>query len=155
MRFRYDKTRLAFDTVIAIELGDFDRGYTAIDITEKNSRLYSLTCSLYVGMFLAAIPKNSKGKLPLVPKNRDGQPLKSKVEALDMPRITTPDLLPPSGTLDPSSVATVTEKGTVREIKEWQAIMDYLRSLPVKNEGDLPIIPVDARAAEVRAIKMG
>jgi 5'-nucleotidase len=79
----------------------------------------------------------------------------SKVEALDMPRVATPDVLPPSGTLDPGSVATATEQGAVREIKEWQAIMDYLRSLPVKNAGELPVIPVDARAAEVRAIKMG
>jgi hypothetical protein len=32
---------------------------------------------------------------------------------------------------------------------------DHLRNLPVENKGDLPVIPVDARAAEVRAIKMG
>jgi len=31
--------------------------------------------------------------------------------------------------------------------------MDHLRSLPVKNKGELPMIPVDVRAAEVRAIK--
>jgi hypothetical protein len=30
--------------------------------------------------------------------------------------------------------------------------MDYLRSLPVKNPGELPTIPVDERAAEVGAI---
>jgi len=42
-----------------------------------------------------------------------------------------------------------------REIKEWQAIMDHLRSLPVKDKGELPIIPVDARATEVRAINVG
>ena len=33
--------------------------------------------------------------------------------------------------------------------------MDYLRSLPVKSKGELPTIPVDERAAEVRAIKVG
>ena len=37
----------------------------------------------------------------------------------------------------------------------WQAIMDHLRSLPVRNMGELPVIPVDERAAEVRAIKEG
>jgi 5'-nucleotidase/UDP-sugar diphosphatase len=51
--------------------------------------------------------------------------------------------------------ATVSDKGAIREIKEWQAIMDYLRSLPTRSEGELPIIPVDGRAAEVRAIKAG
>jgi 5'-nucleotidase len=155
MRFHYDPSRPQFDVVTAIELGDLDRGYLAIDITGKDERLYSLSCSLYVGVILAAIPKYTKGKLSLVPKNKDGQPLKSKVEALDMPRSETPDMLPPVGTFDPAGIATSAQNGAPREIKEWQAIMDHLRSLPAKNTGELPIIPVDARATEVRAIKAG
>lgn len=39
--------------------------------------------------------------------------------------------------------------------KEGQAIMDHLRGLPVEKPGELPVIPVDARAAEVRAIRTG
>ena len=31
--------------------------------------------------------------------------------------------------------------------------MDHLRDLPVGKEGQLPVIPVDERAAEVRALK--
>jgi hypothetical protein len=54
-----------------------------------------------------------------------------------------------------ANLATGARKGDVREIKEWQAIMDHLRSLPVRRKGELPVIPVDERAAEVRAIKMG
>jgi 5'-nucleotidase len=88
-------------------------------------------------------------------KKKDGQPLTSKVEALDDPRSDTPDLLSPAGTMDQASVATAPGNGTVREIKEWQAIMDHLRSLPVGKPSELPIIPVDERAAEVRAIKVG
>jgi 5'-nucleotidase / UDP-sugar diphosphatase len=155
MRFRYDLSRPQFDVVTAIELGDFDRGYSAIDIAGKDERLFSLTCSLYVGKVLVAIPNYTKGKLSLVPKNKEGRPLASKVEALDDPRHDTPDLLPPPGTMDPSSVATATGNGPVREIKEWQSVMDYLRALPVKNGSELPIIPVDERANEVRAIKLG
>ena len=155
MRFYYDPARPQFDVVTAIELGDLDRGYRAIDITGKDERLYSLSCSLYVGVILAAIPKYTKGKLSLAPKKKDGQPLKSKVEALDMPRSATPDLLPPVGTFDPAGVAAPAKNDAPREIKEWQAIMDHLRSLPIKGAGELPIIPVDARAAEIRAIKAG
>jgi 5'-nucleotidase len=156
MRFRYDPSRPQLDVVTAIEMGDIDRGYVAIDISGKDERLYSLTCPLMVAMFLVAIPKYTKGKLTLVPKNKEGQPLKSKVEALDDPRSDTPDLLPPAGTtLDHAAVDTMTEKGAVREIKEWQAIMDHLRSLPIKSAGELPTIPVDERAAEVRALKAG
>ncbi len=155
MRFRYDLSRPKFDVVTAIELGDLDRGYRAIDISGKDGRLYSLTCPLMLGPIIVGIPKYTKGKLPLVPKNKDGQPLKAKVEALDAPGDSTPDLLPPPGTVDKDSVATVTEKGAIREIKEWQAIMDYLRGLPVKGDEKIPTIPVDERAAEVRAIKTG
>jgi 5'-nucleotidase len=32
--------------------------------------------------------------------------------------------------------------------------MDYLRDLPVNKQGELPTIPVDERAAEIRAIKV-
>jgi 5'-nucleotidase len=155
MRFRYDQSLPKFSVVTDIELGDFDRGYREIDITGKNEHLYSLTCPLMLGVIIVAIPKLTKDKLPLVPKNKEGQPLKSRVEALDDPRSSTANLLPPPGTVDKSSVATGAGKDAVREIKEWQTIMDYLCSLPVKSKGELPIIPVDERAAEVRAIKIG
>jgi 5'-nucleotidase / UDP-sugar diphosphatase len=155
MRFRYDQSRPKFDVVTAIEIGDLERGYRAIDISGKDERLYSLTCPLYLGMIVVAIPKYTKGKLALVPKNKKGQPLKSKVEALDDPRDSTPDLLPPPGKVDKRSIATVAKKKAAPEIKEWQAIMDHLRSLPVKGKGKLPTIPVDERAAEARAIKIG
>jgi 5'-nucleotidase / UDP-sugar diphosphatase len=58
--------------------------------------LYSHTSPLMVAMYLVAIPKYTKGKLTLVPKNKEGQPLKSKIEALNDPRSDTPDLLPPA-----------------------------------------------------------
>jgi 5'-nucleotidase len=155
MRFRYNLSRPKFDAVTAIELGDIDRGYKPIDISGKSDRLYSLTCPLMVGQFIVAIPKFSKGKLQIVAKNKKGQQLKSKVEALEDPRSSTPDLLSPTGKTDRQSVATGGKNKAAREIKEWQAIMDYLRTLPVKNKGELPVIPVDERAAEVRAIKVG
>jgi 5'-nucleotidase/UDP-sugar diphosphatase len=155
MRCRYDLSRPKFDVVTAIELGDLDRGYKAMDITGKDERLYSLTCSLYVGIILVAIPKYTKGKLPLVAKNKEGQHLKSRIEALEAPRENSGYLLAPPGKVDKGSVATGAGKDGVREIKEWQAIMDHLRSLPVKSKGELPVIPVDERAAEVRAVKVG
>jgi 5'-nucleotidase/UDP-sugar diphosphatase len=155
MRFRYDLSRPRFDNVTTIELGDLDRGYKAIDITGKDERLYSLTCPLMLAVIVVAIPKYTKGKLPLVPKNKAGQTLTSRVEALDDPRSSTAQLMAPKGTVDKSSVATGEESGAVQEIKEWQAIMDHLRGLPVKSKGELPVIPVDELAAEIRAIKEG
>jgi 5'-nucleotidase/UDP-sugar diphosphatase len=156
MRFRYDLSRPIFDVVTAIELGDLDCGYRAIDITGTDERLYSLTCPLMLGVIIVAIPKYTKGKLVVVPKNKEGQLLKSRIEAIvDIPLRSTAQLMAPQGTVDKSSVAMGAGKDAVREIKEWQAIMDYLRSLPVKNADKLPVIPVDERAAEVRAIRLG
>jgi 5'-nucleotidase len=155
MRFRYDLARPKFDVVTSIELGDLDRGYKSIDTSGKGARLYSLTCPLMLGPIIVAIPKYTKGKLALVPKKKDGTPLTSKVDALEMPRENTGYLLPPPGTTDAASVARSVGKHAGREIKEWQAIMDHLRRLPVTKRGELPVIPVDERAAEVRAIKAG
>jgi 5'-nucleotidase/UDP-sugar diphosphatase len=155
MRFRYDPSRPKFNVVTSIELGDLDRGYRSIDITGKDALLYSLTCPLYLGVIAVAIPKYTKGKLALVPKNKEGQPLVSRVEALDDPRSDTPDLLAPPGTTDRASVAMGAGQDAVREIKEWQAIMDHLRALPAKVPGELPVILLDERAAEVRAIRVG
>jgi 5'-nucleotidase len=155
MRFRYAPSRPKFDVVTAIELGDLDRGYQAIDIGGKDERLYSLTCPLYLGLIIVGIPKFTKGTLALAPKNKAGAPLKSRVEALDIPGANTPYLLPPPGAMDKGGVATAEGSNEGREIKEWQAIMDHLHRLPVKSKGQLPTIPVDDRAAEVRAIKVG
>lgn len=155
MRFSYDLSRPKFDVVTAIELGDLDRGYGAIDISGQSEHLYSLTCPLMLGVIIVAIPKYTKDKLTLAPKNKDGQPLTSRVEALIAPSRQHAQLVSPPGTVDRNSVATVAAGGIVREIKEWQAIMDHLSSLPVDGENEIPTIPVDARAAEIRAIKAG
>ena len=152
MRFRYNMSRPMFNAVNAVELGDFEKGYRAIDITGSDETLYSLSCPLMLGTILVAIPKYTKGKLTLVPKKKDGQQLTSRIDALEDPRKSTAHLLSPKGTVDKSSIETGTGKNVLSEIKEWQAIMDYLRSLPVKNKGELPVIPVDDRAKEVRAI---
>jgi 5'-nucleotidase/UDP-sugar diphosphatase len=155
MRFCYDLTRPRFDVVTAIELGDLEKGYTAIDITPKNEELYSLSCPLYLGAILVTIPTATKGALTLAAKNREGQTLTNRVEALDLPRASTPDFLPPRHTMDRTSVATSERDGVITEIKEWQAVMDSLRRLPVEHKGDLPAFPTDERATEVRGIKEG
>ena len=154
LKIHYDLSRPKFDVVTGLEIGDINRGYEAIDITGKDTRLYSVTTPLFLATIIVAIPKFTKGMISLVAKNKNGQPLKSQVEAVVDLRSDTPDLLPPGGITDKESVATTVTNGTVREIKEWQAIMDYLRKLPARN-GELPVVPVDEKANEVRAIKIG
>ena len=84
-----------------------------------------------------------------------GQPLTSRVEALDDPRSDTPYLLPPPAQWIRQVSPLGTSNSRIREIKEWQAIMDHLRRLPINGHDTLPTIPIDDRATEVRAIKAG
>jgi 5'-nucleotidase/UDP-sugar diphosphatase len=156
MKFHYDPSRPRFDVVTAIKVGDLERGYEPIDITGKDERLYSVTSPLYAAMIIVAIPTYSKGALPLAAKHKDGTPLTSRVEAVEVALGgSTPDLLPPRHSVDQRSVASTTGEGALREIKEWQAVMDHLRRLPVTDDGALPVFPLDERAREVRAIKAG
>ena len=156
MRFRYDLTRPRFDVVTAIELGDLDRGYKAIDISGKDERLYSLTCPLMLGPIIVAIPKYTKGKLALVPKKKDGTPLTSKVDALEMPRENTGYLLPPPGTTD--AIECRQGRGQERRparSRNGRRSWITCAGCRSRQKGELPVIPVDERAAEVRAIKAG
>ena len=153
MKFTYNTSRPKFDAIIKIELGDYDHGYKTIDITGNDKKLYSLTTPLYLGMIITAIPKYTKDQLVLVPKNAKGEPLKTKVEALELPKNNLAEMLAPNG-IEMDKDETVLAVNKVGEIKEWQAIMDYLHQLPIKKGDKLPIVPVDKRAAEVRAIKV-
>jgi 5'-nucleotidase len=151
MRLYYDPSRPKFDQVTAMELGDLDRGYSPIDFSESATRLYSLTCSLYLGLIIAILPKISKGAVQLVPKKADGTPIKTRTDAIADPREATgTGNLHGSGSME-SEVA-VTSAGQ-KEVKEWQAIMDYLVSLPNKNTDGISILEKNDRTREVRVIK--
>jgi 5'-nucleotidase / UDP-sugar diphosphatase len=58
----------------AIEISDLDCGCHAIDHSGKDEHMYSLTCFLYVGLILAAIPKYTKAYCRLCPKIGRGGP---------------------------------------------------------------------------------
>jgi 5'-nucleotidase len=156
LRFTYDPARPKFDMVTEVALGDLDRGYSAIDITGGDDQIYGVTCPLFFALMVIAIPKFTGGKLALVSKNKHGQPLQSRIEAIAVPAPVTPDLpLPQTGTsIDVAEVVGSSAGGTPVEIKEWQAIMDYLQALPAAAAGELPIVPTDARANEPRFIRV-
>lgn len=153
MRFRYDPSRPKFDAVTQIELGDLARGYRVIDTTENAKEILAVACNLYFGLVLASIPGKTKGQLPLTPKKKDGSPLTSRTEALpDRPQ-TGPYLIPPKGTIDKDGVVKGAGAGVTLEIKEWQAVMDYLKSLPKKDARGVTVLEMDERSKEIRAIR--
>jgi len=155
LRFTYDPARPQFDMVTEVALGDLDRGYSAIDITGADSQIYGITSPLFFALLLIAIPKFTDGRLTLVAKDKQGKPLQSRVAAIAVPLLETPDLLPQAGTsIDVVEMVGSSAQGNPVEIKEWQAIMEYLQALPATVAGELPIVPTDVRANEPRFIRV-
>jgi 5'-nucleotidase len=150
MRFRYDLSRPRYDAVVEIEIGDLTRGYRPVDISATATELYSLACNLYMGIMLASIPTKTQGALPVAPKKADGTPLQSRADAL--PEQSGPYLLPPKGAVDQDEVVRDSWAGGSLEIKEWQAIMNYLKSLPTKNAQGVTVLSMDERAMESRTL---
>nr|MCU0529303.1 hypothetical protein [Cyanobium sp. Prado107] len=72
--------------------------------------------------------------------------------AIADPRASSgPYVLPVGATLDPASAVL---DAASREIKEWQAVMDFLRDLPDRDGDGLPILRKDSAAREQRAIRL-
>ncbi|TAX48131.1 bifunctional metallophosphatase/5'-nucleotidase (plasmid) [Rhizobium leguminosarum] len=152
MRFRYDLSRPQFDAVTQIELGDLDRGYHAIDLSKASNKLYGVACNLYLGIILASIPTKTNGVLSLAPKKKDGKPLKSRADAL--PAVQSgPYLLPPIGMIDKNEVVHDGNSNSL-ESKEWEAIMNYVKSLPKKDAQGITVLDMDERIRENRSINM-
>jgi 5'-nucleotidase / UDP-sugar diphosphatase len=153
MRFRYDMSRSRFDAVTQIEIGDLSRGYRTIDITDKSStNLYSVACNLYFGLMMISISR--KAGVPIVPKKKDGTPVKSRAEALPDKPQSGPYLLPPRGIIEEDHAVRGAGANSSMEIKEWQAIMEYLKTLPKRNDRGLCLLEVDERATENRTINL-
>ncbi|USR40847.1 bifunctional metallophosphatase/5'-nucleotidase [Ectopseudomonas hydrolytica] len=130
VRFTYNPWRVPFDRVSRIEIGDPVAGYRELDLND--TRLYSIGATSYVGSFTWLVPDLTKGLLDVVPKDAEGRPL---------PRIE--DAIVDQ---DPNTEG-------VQELKEWQALLDHVRSLPDLDGDGLADIPTTGAAAEERMIR--
>lgn len=153
MRFKFDPTRSLFDKVLEIELGDLDRGYQKIDISESAEARYSLVCNLFLGLSIASITAKSGGMLSVVPKKRDGTPMQSRVDALPAYRYGQ-RVMVEKGEIDRDGIVAADDASSRGEIKEWQAIVNYLKSLPVKNDAGVTVLEMSVRSLEERAINV-
>jgi len=95
-----------------------------------------------------------KGRHAVRAKTKDGTPLKSRAEALPEKPQGGPYRLPPKGTIDKDQAVHGTGANSWMEIKEWQAIMEYLKPLSKKNEQGVSMLTMDERAEENRAINL-
>jgi len=130
LRFSYNPWRVPFDRVSRIELGDPVKGYTPLDLDD--TRLYSIGATSYVGSFTWLVDDLTKGLLSVQPKDAQGQPLAQlKAAIIDA---------------DP-------EQPGIQEYKEWQGLLDHIRSLPDQDGDGLADIPTQGPAAETRMLR--
>ena len=68
------------------------------------------------------------------------------------PAQSGPYLLPPKGIIDSDHVVREPKHGSSLEIKEWQAIINFLKSLPTKNKDGVTMLEMNERSMENRSI---
>jgi 5'-nucleotidase len=130
MRFRYNPNRVIFDRVTDIWIGSEEEGYQALDYSESNKNLYRIATNIYNATFLNYVGRFTYGILDIVPKDRKGNPMVTK-----------------SATVNPFdlllSLRVDIDKGKpgTQELKEWVAVMNYVKSFPDKDGDGIPDIP--------------
>jgi 5'-nucleotidase/UDP-sugar diphosphatase len=132
VKYKYNPRRILLDQVYEVSLGNDKDGYTPIDLSKNNKKLYSLTTNNYVLEFFGIISKATFGLLKVVPKDELGRP----VEDLN-------SLLIDGYPLKPG----------LQEMKEWTGLIEYASSFPDLNGNGIPDVPDYYREAHLAGEK--
>lgn len=119
IRIKYNPRRMLFDRVAAIEIQGPDGAYAPLDYSRSNKKLYRVVSNIYNAAFLNLIGGFTYHILEIVPKNHAGAPIAGLNEAI----VHTQDSL-----------------GQRAELKDWQALIAYIRQFPPGPDG-LPLVP--------------
>jgi len=130
LRFYFNPNRTVFDRVYEIELADAASFHT-LDLSEDGARLYKVGCNIYNATFIKLIGDFTYAFLSMTPKDSTGRPIADLKSALVDAR---PDL------------------PGVQELKEWQALLDYVRTFPDSDGDGIPNIPERYREPQTRII---
>lgn len=142
VKFTYNPNRMIFDRVTHIRIGSEEEGYVPFDYSESNRTLYRIAANFYNATFLNFVGRFTYRILNIVPKDRKGDPIVS-----EKPKGNPFDLLLP--------LRVDGDKGKpgIQELKQWVALMDYVRSFPDKDGDGIPDIPEKYRAKLGRIVK--
>lgn len=119
-RFTYNPNRMLFDRITEIWLGDEETGYQLLDYSESNRTLVRIVADIYNATFLKVIGDFTWHVLNIVPKDRHGNPvddLKAMRQDADK------------------------QKPGIQELKEWKAVLEYLKSFADTDGNRLPNVP--------------
>ncbi|MDY6790981.1 MAG: 5'-nucleotidase C-terminal domain-containing protein [Thermodesulfobacteriota bacterium] len=120
IQFTYNPYRMIFDRITEIRIGDVEHGYHLLDYSESNHSLLRIGADIYNATFLKVIGDFTWHVLDIVPKDRKGNPIDDlKTVRLDSDK----------------------QKAGIQELKEWKAVMEYIRSFPDTDGDGLADIP--------------
>ncbi|PKN18279.1 MAG: bifunctional metallophosphatase/5'-nucleotidase [Deltaproteobacteria bacterium HGW-Deltaproteobacteria-6] len=120
LRFTYNPHRMLFDRVTAMEIGSEEEGYAPLDYSASNKKLYRVAANIYNATFLKSVGKFTYSLLEIVPKDKNGAPIQKLSAAIIDGNKSRPG---------------------VQEIKQWQGVMQYVRSFPDTNGNGIPDVP--------------
>jgi 5'-nucleotidase len=142
MRFRYNPNRIIFDRVTDIWTGSEDEGYQPLDTSESNKSLYRIATNIYNATFLGYVGRFTYGVLDIVPKDRNGNPVVSKAPKGN-----------PFDVLLSLRVDVDKNKAGIQELKEWVALVDYVKNFPDTNGDGFPDVPEKYRGKLGRIVR--
>ncbi|MEW6261858.1 MAG: bifunctional UDP-sugar hydrolase/5'-nucleotidase [Thermodesulfobacteriota bacterium] len=120
LKFVYNPKRLPFDRVTDIYLGDEEDGFRPLDYSSANQSLYRVTANIYNATYLKIIGNFTYGLLEIKPKDRQGRPISD----LKLARVDADNV-----------------REGVQELKEWVALIEYLRLGPDNDRDGLNEVP--------------
>jgi 5'-nucleotidase len=132
LKVTYNPHRMIFDRVTSIEILDENGNYVPLDWSEDNKTLYKITSNYYNSMFIKVVGSFTNNILTMVPKDRDGNP----IDDMTAYRVDA----------DPNTPG-------VQEMKDWTALMGYVKTFPDMNGDGIPNIPDRYREPEGRFVK--
>jgi 5'-nucleotidase / UDP-sugar diphosphatase len=132
LRASFDPGKGLLRKITSIETGDPGKGFTKVDWSRKNKKLYSISADIYLLQFIGIIKKLSHGLVRVTLKDENGVPIKSVNDAL----------------IDGNA-----EVPGIQEMKEWVALVWFLSQQPDKNGNGIPEIPEFYRTGNPRLFK--
>jgi 5'-nucleotidase/UDP-sugar diphosphatase len=132
IKVKYNPYRMPFDRVTEISIEDENGGFRPLDFSASNKELYRVTSNLYNASFIKIIGSLTYNILNITPKDKNGNPLTELAEAL---------------------VDADKELPGLQELKDWRALMEYVRSFDDPDGDGVPKIPERYRGNEGRMVR--